>query len=161
VLPNLREWSLLSVVFASILAAALTMASLTHGSLAAPVQHRTYWFSARYLSGPVRHPGDRIKVQWTAHRGSLSTASKPTPLGMTVEILGPYTSVKALKRDFSNYSPASVRGSKSWSTTNWNGRSFVSSLTIPRAAQRGYYDLVVRTSQAGQSMGGASVFEVR
>lgn len=153
--------SKLKVIAIAVIVCLLALLSVSYQAHAAGTMHRTYWFSVRYLSGPIRHPGDPLKLQWTAHQGALSAEAKPTPVVLTVQIVGAYASVNALKKDYPRYAPTSINGSGFRRTTDWNGRTFTSSLKIPRTARRGFYDLVTRVSEPGHSGVGAWIFEVR
>ncbi|MBO0835278.1 MAG: hypothetical protein J2P28_07135 [Actinobacteria bacterium] len=145
--------------------AMLTAAFLLAGVITAgctgptPAPHSSavmYTCCAANLGATTWHAGQQVRITWTRQGRPALGASSTT---LTVVLTGPYRTVTALK-DANKAGPDRSRLVATAPVIRTTATSPTSSITIPRSADPGYYNLSTSSGAVGISVSGAMVIRV-
>lgn len=127
-------------------------------------RHQTYQYEGRYLSGVIAHPGGRLAMWWIAEKGPATSRRGPTAIVLSATLVGPYTSLGALKWTQVRHKDGGVMetvATMTVRTTSWTARSLTTTLMIPRSAKSGYYMLRLRATAASERHELAYVLDIQ
>jgi hypothetical protein len=127
--------------------------------------HITYTYSIKSLpKDRITNPDDRfytyrtgeqIPLTWQASRGKDTTDTKPQPVRIDAGLVGPFSTIDALKSDES-FDNNNVLGGRiavtiqPIQTNNWTDKSATTNLPLPTSLAPGYYMLVQRILMGNQ-----------
>jgi hypothetical protein len=137
-----------------LMSAAGCSSNSTHETTSA--QHATYSDTCCRAADidAVRHPGDVIHLHWTATSVPASQSGGPeASVRLTASLAGPFVSIAKLKA--AGLHAPQPAAAKSIRTTDRAGGAPVSTLTIPKDAAAGFYNLTTALESGdGRSSGG-------
>ncbi len=129
----------------------------------------SYWYTccSANLSATAWHPGQTIRVTWSAVRATQSPAGSQAGITLTMVLTGPYGNVSALKSAIAaKPSPARPGGRAPMAVapaigiTTRAGGAPVSVLVIPRDAPPGFYNLQFGAESGRARSGGSTIIRV-
>ena len=129
----------------------------------------SYWYTccSANLGATVWHPGQTIRVTWSAVRETQSPAGSRAGVTLTMVLTGPCGSVGALKSAIAaKPSPTRPGGRAPMAVapairiTTRAGGAPVSVLVIPRDAPPGFYNLQFGAESGSARSGGSTIIRV-
>lgn len=137
--------SLAFLVGACQLAEAPTHVTYTYSMTSLPKDHITESDTRSY----TYKAGEQIPLTWEAIQGKDVTGTKPQPVRIDAGLVGPFSTIDALKSDES-FDNNNVLGGRIAATiqpiqtNNWTDKPATTNLQLPASLAPGYYMLVQR-----------------
>lgn len=96
--------------------------------------------------------GEHIDLFWGAHPAGETTSSQPTPVKIVAGLVGPFTSIEALKKavsfDGNVINGRIVTAIPPLQTNTWSNKTVSTQFALPATLAPGYY-MLVQTIQTG------------
>jgi hypothetical protein len=109
--------------------------------------------------GKIRHPGEVMSLHWIRPAVVASQGAEKVQLTLTARLSGPFQDVTSLKVGDSK--GAFTFNAPAVSVSNAGTVPVISTITIPKAAPAGFYNLTFAVAAGRLTSSGASVVQVR